>query len=130
MGTLQNKGQKSRVESYELPVTNKEGTNLLISGDAKIEAGVLRGIENGRVLDESQRTDGVLPITPFVIWYRTTDGRVVVTSSAELGQVEIAAPYIREFVEAVKAEIAAAAAAMAAPARIEDEPTEQEGGAR
>lgn len=130
MGTLTNKGQKSRTESYELPVTNGEGTNLLISGDAKIENGELHGIENGKVLDESQRTDGVMPVTPRVTWYRTADGRVVVTSSAELGQVEVAAPHIRAFVEAVEAEVAAAAAATAAPAGIEDEPTEQEGGAR
>lgn len=110
MGTLINKGEQSRIESYELAATNERtGASLLVLADVKIANGKLAGIENGRVLDESQNAAGQTPIMPVVTWYRTADGREILTGSAEVGQAEAAAPLIREFVERIEEIIAAAA---------------------
>lgn len=96
MGELTNKGQRSRVEAYELQTENA----LLVSGDVKIETGRLAGIDNGKVLDESGEVRTTL--APTVSFYRTRDGRTVLTSAVELEAAEAAIPAIRAFVDAVQ----------------------------
>lgn len=114
MGILTNKGQKSRTESYELASTNERtGASLLVLADVKIENGRLAGIENGRVIDESQNAAGQTTIMPVVTWYRTSDGREILTGSAEVEKAETAAPLIREFVERIEELLAPAEPATA-----------------
>lgn len=106
METLKNKGEKSRVEAYELCTENtRTAGTFLVSGDVKIESGRLAGIDNGRATDDSdgeQRS-----VTPAVSFYMTRDGHTVLTSAVELEQAEAVVPAVRSFVEAVKARYAA-----------------------
>lgn len=106
MAELTNKGQRSRVEAYELASANERtGASLLVSGDVKIMNNALAGIENGTVLNESQSAEH--PIRPVVSWYQTQDGHTILTASVELEQAEAAIPAIRAFVEAVEAKYTA-----------------------
>lgn len=106
METLKNKGEKSRVEAYELQTENtRTAGTFLVSGDVKIESGRLAGIDNGRATDDAEGAEK--SVTPTVSFYMTRDGHTVLTSAVELEQAEAVVPAVRAFVEAVKARYAA-----------------------
>ena len=97
---LINKGQKSSVEAYEMQVSINDVT-YLVSGDVTIEAGALAGINNARVINETEQTDGMPG--QQVGFYMTRDGRSILTSSVDLEVADASIAAIRAFVEAIKA---------------------------
>ena len=107
---LVNKGEKSRVEAYEMVTSDAlSGSSVTVTGDVRISDGAFSGIENGRAAfsGDSAGDQSQAYITSQVTFYCTADGHVILTGAAEIGQAAEAIQPINNFVSAVKEKFSA-----------------------